>query len=350
MEAIMKLYRVLFRCLLPAALVFSACACSTEAAIQKILGDSTEAPVFLDCKPVSETEIVFSFSRAVKVVSLLFDPAAEFESIGEGAPPFGQEVLVSLKSPLKAGEKITADILVEDESRNTLNVLIPFRTRNDRIPALLINEIRTEYSKPKVEFVELKAQSDGNLAALRLFIAGNSLSKPVYEFPPAEVKAGDYIVLHLRTVETGCTDETGDDLALSGGTEALATARDFWVNGTSKLLKKTDAVYLMDQDNAIIDGILMSENPDPWWIKAEFASAAELLSGAGTWLPPSGDFAESSGIASPSEAMITTGTTATRSICRDEAVEDSNTANDWYIAATSNATPGKANSTKRYQQ
>jgi hypothetical protein len=96
--------------------------------------------------------------------------------------------------------------------------------------------------------------------------------------------------------------------------------------------------------------VLLSENPDPWWIKGEFASAAELLSTEGAWRPASGDFIESSGIASPSEAVLTknVGTAATRSISRDEAVPDSNTADDWYVTATSNATPGKLNSTKRF--
>jgi hypothetical protein len=286
------------------------------------------------------------------VVSLLFDPAAEFESIGEG-----KEVLVSLVKPFKAGERINADILVEDESRNTLNVLIPFRTKNNRMPALVINELRTEYSKStsgsvtsiKTEFVEFKTQSAGNLGALRLFIAGNSLTRPVYEFPPAEVQAGEYIVLHLRTMETGWADETGDDLALSGGTDALATARDFWVSGSSKLLHKTDAVYLMDQDDRIIDGVLLSENPDPSWGKSDFAAAAELLADGGAWLPSAGS---STGIPAPSDAVITKniGTAATRSISRDETVNDSNTSNDWYISATSGATPGKENSTKRFQE
>jgi hypothetical protein len=343
MEAIMKIYRVLFRSLLPAALIFSACACSTEASIQRVLGDSTEAPVFLDCKPVSDTEICFRFSQPVKVVSLLFDPAGEFESIGEG-----EEVLVSLKTPFNVGEKVIADILVEDENRNTLNVLIPFRTRNDRMPVLLINELRTEYSKPKVEFVEFKTQSDGNLGALRLFIAGHSLNKPAYEFPPAEVKAGEYIVLHLRTLdtETSWIDETGDDLSLSEGTEALATARDFWVNGTSKLLHKNDAVYLMDQDNRIIDAVLMSDNPDSWPAKGNVPAAAELLASTGAWLAE----VEISGVLRPSEAVITKNASLSRGISRDETIPDSNTAKDWYIPANSNATPGKENSIKRFKE
>jgi hypothetical protein len=40
--------------------------------------------------------------------------------------------------------------------------------------------------------------------------------------------------------------------------------------------------------------------------------------------------------------------TATRTLCRNEAAGDSNTAADWYICATSGASAGAKNSDKRY--
>ncbi|MDR0474602.1 MAG: hypothetical protein LBH43_13135 [Treponema sp.] len=343
----MKTNNFFLRCLLYSALVFSICSCSTstETAIQKILGDSASAPVFIDCRAVSSTEIVFSFSLPVKVIALYLDPDSELKSITDG-----QEVIVSLMQPLPIGEKITADILVEDEYRNTLNVLVPFRTRNDRLPNIIINELRTEYSKPRTEFIEFFTFSEGNLGALRLFIAGFSLTNPAYEFPPVEVKAGEYIVLHLRTLETGCIDELGDDLSLSDGTDALDTARDLWISGSAKMLHKTDAVYLIDQDEKIISAVLMSENPDLWWDKQYMAAAAELLGKQGAWLPPEGEPGENY-IPGPSEAVSTQSvkTAATRSVSRDESADDSRRAQDWYVSATSNATPGKPNSTKRQE-
>jgi hypothetical protein len=313
--------------------------------IQKILGNSAEAPVFLDCRPLSAGEIAFLFSRPVRVVSLAFEPAVEVESIEEG-----EEVRVHLADPLEGGEQFIADILVEDEDRNTLNVLVPFRARNDRMPSLMITELRTEYSNPKAEFVEIKILKDGNLGAMRLFLGGHSISMPVYEFPPAEVKAGEYIVLHLRTTQEGWIDETGEDLSLSGGAEPLAGVRDFWVNGTEKLIHRTDAVYLMDQDDTIVDGVLLSENQAPWWAKPDLAAAAELFASQGVWFPvdESGNtlVPEDGWIPAPGDAARSTGTTLTRTICRDETMENSAAA--WYVTATSNATPGKENSSKRY--
>ena len=58
-------------------LVLLAFSCSTDRGIHQILGSRAEAPVFLDCRPVSSTEIVFKFSHPVRVVGFNTDPALE---------------------------------------------------------------------------------------------------------------------------------------------------------------------------------------------------------------------------------------------------------------------------------
>jgi hypothetical protein len=317
---------------------FAACTCSTEQALQKILGTSTETPVFLGVKALSARVIRFDFSKPVKVSSLNFDPPLVIQSINDGSGNKGTTVAVNLAEAMDGGERFVADLLVEDEWENTLGVLIPFRSRNERIPGLLITELRTEYAKPKVEFVEIKTLGAGNLGAIRLFTAGTSITEPVFEFPPVEVAAGEYIVLHLRTLDPASVNETGDDLRLSPGTEAFPDVRDFWVPEALKRLRKTDAVLLLDQDDAVIDGVLLSENPGNTWAKEALNQAADLLAAQGGWVS-----------SSPGEAIITKGTTATRTICRDETAADTNSAADWYITATSQASPGKPNSDKRYE-
>jgi len=337
------------RLLLPALLVFFACSCSTDGSIQQILGKSVQAPVFLDCRPVTSTEIVFKFSLPVRVVSLNFDAGLETESVEDGS-----EVRISFSRALEEGKKITADILVEDADRNTLNVIVPFRARNDRMPALVFNELRFDNSSSnnKVEFVEFKVLEPGNLGAMRLFIAHQSLSSPFYEFPPAEVKAGEYVVLHTRTVEEGCVDETGENLGLSKGVEALSDARDFWIPGNKKLLHNTNGLWLLDQDDRIIDALLLSETADLAGVSAAlaktFAASAEFLGKKKAWYPLSGDAATEGWIPAPSDAVITKGTTNTRTLCRDETIPARPRADNWYITATSSATPGKLNNPKRY--
>ncbi|MDR3167323.1 MAG: hypothetical protein LBT93_05215 [Treponema sp.] len=346
--------------------VLSYTACSSGDVIEQLLGEgvnfqedsgdgqgtnssSTEAPIFLGYKALSSTELSFQFSLPVKVISLNFDPPAEVEEINEG-----DTVRVTLSEPLKGGERFVADLLVEDGMRNTLNVLIPFRARNERIPEFLITELRTEVSKLKVEFVELKTLSAGNLGALRLFITTNSMDIPVFEFPPVEVAEGEYLVVHLRSAETGIVNELEANLGESGGTETNSESRDFWVPETTERFRKTDAVYLLDQDDRIIDGVIFSETADIWWTKESLAATAEFLSEQGAWMPVvSGSEddppSEKTGtIPGPADAVDSSKTTNTRSICRDETLPDSNTAADWYITVTSGATPGKPNNPNRF--
>ena len=318
-------------------------ACSTDSGLQQILGTGAEAPVFQDCHPVSSTEMVFNFSTDVSVVSLNFDPVLEIDYIEHGS-----EVRVNFSRPLEEGVRVTADILVEDASRNTLNVIVPFRTRNDRMPALVINELRTDYSRPRVEFVELIALEAGNLGAMRLFIAGHSLTKPVYEFPPTEVAAREYIVLHLRTLNEDSVDETGSNLALSPGNETQDKARDFWLPGNTKMLRRTDALWLVDQDGRIIDAVLLSENPDAGWRTETMAQAAAFLAGNNAWFNADGTKPYEGWVPGPLDAVNTAGTTATRTICRDENIPPVQRAGNWYVTVTSGASLGRLNNPRRH--
>jgi len=317
------------------------CSCTTGIGgnlAGQIIGNKSEPPVFLSCQAVSETEINFRFSLPVKVVSLNFDPAITLDEV-EG----GSTVRVTFSGGPGSGMRLTADLLAEDGNGNTINVLVPLLTRNNRIPPLLINEIRTENTKPKYEFIELKTLQAGNMGALRLFIAGNFKAPMVYEFPPVEVAAGEYITLHLRTTEETARDELGRNLDESGGTDSSPTARDLWLPGSTKLLHKTDVIYLLDQDDRVVDSVLFSETADPWWGKDYFAEAAELLFNAGAWKSRDGK------ICGPADAASSIGITTTRTLCRDETLKQSSgTAADWYITATSSATPGKPNNPKRY--
>ncbi|MDR0378228.1 MAG: hypothetical protein LBH70_10600 [Spirochaetaceae bacterium] len=329
-------------CLALPALVNSACSCSTESALQQILSISIEPPVFISCNAVSAREIAFRFSLPVTVSSLIFDPPQEISEIQEG-----DIVRVILQDPPPGGERIMADILVEDRNGNTVNVLIPFRSRNEFFPSFIITEIRTEYSKPKVEFVELKMLTAGNLGALRMFSASTGLDTPIFEFPPAPVNAGEYVVIHLRTLDPAVANETGGDrgaVLYTKENEAQPDAWDFWIPDSKKRIsKKSGAVFFTDQDDHIIDAVVFSESTGgAVWQDEKMARAAELLGKAGAW--PAAD----GGVPGPGDAVLSRDATVTRSICRNETAADRDNAADWYITATSGASPGKPNNTKRY--
>ncbi|MCL2129954.1 MAG: hypothetical protein FWH35_06330, partial [Treponema sp.] len=118
---------------------------------------------------------------------------------------------------------------------------------------------------------------------------------------------------------------------------------------TAKIIHKTDALWLVDQDDRIMDAVLLSETSGDAWKTKDSAvlTAAEFLAGKKAWLSSSGETPER-WIPSPSDAVITGGTTNTRTICRDEAIRPVRRAANWYITASSSATPGKPNNIKRY--
>jgi len=312
-----------------AAMAVLVSACSTEETLQGLLGTSAVSPAFFGCKTPADGEVEFLFSREVKIASLYFDPPLETEVLGQG-----EAVRVRFNSTLPGGSKIAADLLVEDKAKNTLNVLVSFRTRNNRMPDVLINEIRAAYSKPKAEFVEIRVLTAGNLGGMRLFAAYES-EEPIFEFPPVEVKAGDFLVVHTRSIEEGIKDETGAKVTESGGTDASGSARDFWIPGALKL-HSTNAIYLADQDDKALSGVTLFNESYKWTDRV--AAAARLLSAQNAWKGPN-----------PEDAVDTGGNTVTRTICRSPSGANTNSAADWYVTATSSATPGGANSAKRYK-
>jgi len=323
--------------------------CSTgeaaAGAAAKLLGGSSEALLFTECRAVSEDEIDFGFSRSVTVKSLSLQPAITVASVESGST-----VKVRLSEIPKPGIEITAEILAEDPDKNTINVLIPFRTRNNRMPSLVINEICTETvsaaAGKKEEFIEFKTLSAGNLGAMKVIINGNTnaAKKTIYEFSPVEVKKDEYITLHLRTYNPSSKDEYAENLDESVGINASPSGRDFWIPGdNAKLIHKdASAIYVLDQDDKALAAVMISSDAASWWAKDYLAEAAEFLFSQGAWKSVDGK------ISGPANAANSAGSTNTRTICRDETVKNTNTAADWYVTDTSCATPGKPNNPKRY--
>jgi len=327
-------------------ILLGSCSTPETPTAAQMLGGSSSALVYLNCRAVSQEEVEFTFSRPVTIKYINFEPKLEVDSVENGST-----VKVKLKEKSGSGKLITTDILAEDEKKNTVNVLVSFRTRNDRMPDLVINEICTESASAaagkKEEFIEFKTKTAGNLGAMRVVINGNSnaAKQTIYEFSPVDVKKDEYIVLHLRTYNSASKDEYTNALDESVGINASPTARDFWIPGEAKLIHKTSMVYVLDQDDKVIDAVILSETQDNWWTKDYFAETAEFLFDAGAWKSPDGS------VCGPKDAVASGKATNTRTICRDETViKKTGTAKDWYVTDTSCATPGKPNNPKRYSK
>jgi len=308
-----------------------------------------QAAIFLGWELVSGDTVVFEFSQPVTVAELDFGPGPEIVEVLEE----DCTVTVVFAEELAPGLRVEASLSVEDQHGNRIDVQGSFRSKNNRVPKMLINELRTEYNSKtfKAEFIEFRMLSGGNLGALRVFVVRNegntgAVSKDpvIYEFEPVEVESGEYVVIHLRTLEEACSDEYGDDLAESGGADASATARDFWVPGNTERLRKTDAIYVLDQDDKVLDAVMLSEKPDPQWGKIYFSRAAEFLFSQDAWTSPEGT------VCTPLDAVDSSGikTSYTRSISRDEAAENTHTKADWYMTVNGGATPGLPNNPNHF--
>jgi hypothetical protein len=294
-------------------------------------------PEFVDFNLLSKKEIRFNFTTAVNNIFCAFTPHQEIESIQDG-----KTVKINLKESLELQTEFLIELNVKDAWDNSLSVEVPLFV-NDWIPKIEINELRTEYSKDasRAEFVEFKVKSAGNLGGLRLYIMYNSKKPFVFDFPPVDVKQGEYITLHLRTLENSCINELGENLSESEGTDSSPIARDLWISGSLKLLHKTDIVYLQDANGRILDAVILNEEPGETWKKnqSHFTEIIENLYNSGAWKSEDGN------LPGPFDTIDTSTikSSATKSISRYENKENTHTAKDWHITNTGGVSPGLPN-------
>ncbi|MCL2192021.1 MAG: hypothetical protein FWB78_01320, partial [Treponema sp.] len=163
------------------------------------------SPELLSVEVVSGTKIDFEFSTPVRRVQISFEPSLEIAAIEEGST-----VRVRLEQGLEPGKRVVADIRAEDVHGNTFNESVPLEkalemeeppasppvddTVGNSAPQLLINELRTESSATRSEFIEFRMLTAGNLDGVRVFIyrSGGGRTPIIFEFPGTEVMADEY--------------------------------------------------------------------------------------------------------------------------------------------------------------
>ncbi len=339
----------MIRCVLAimgSLILFTACfSCAVGSDTVSLWGTDAVSPSLVELCPVSTLEVDAWFSAPVTVVSsrVQLDKTPErvietvwalrdYGSAEEKTEGEGCCLRFAMEEGPAVGEKAYLTALVEDEKGNSYSFCVPFTGYNERVAALAINEVRTEYDKPKVEYIEFIVTRAGNIAGIEIYNAGNA-TVPYYEFPSAEVCEGDYIVWHLRSLEEGLVNET-IDTDESSGTDATITGRDFWDTQTKAPLKKTNVIMVRERKGGIVmDALLVVESGKSEWPNDVLAAAAEAAVSCGAWGPTSlvGD------------AVCSTGTTPTRTIGRNEFSSDTNTRGDWAICLTGKRSPGVAN-------
>lgn len=327
--------KLILLCIVGSIFFLTACAsCSLDSPGVTVWGGDVTCPKMIRMTVVSGNELVVSFSgkisvqradvtliAAASVIPVIWKEGGDINSIS-----------FLLKDAISIGRQATLAASVTDIQGNSLSFSVPFVGYNDRVAQLRFNEIRVDYSKPKVEYIELYVLKGGNTGGIEIQNAMNAV-RPSYEFPPVEVAAGDYLVYHLRSVEEGLVNET-DVLNASAGVDARPGARDFWDTLKSAPLKKTNVLVLRERkEGAIMDALLTAETGKTAWPEDKVKLLAEEAVAAGAWMPGS----------TVQDAVCSTGTSPTRTLGRNELSLDSGSAADWKICATGKCSPGATN-------
>lgn len=203
---------------------------------------------------------------------------------------------------------------VEDKAGNSLTYCVPFCGYNSRIPKIIMTEVQVKYKKYKedafrCEYVELLALTSGNLSGLELVSAADGEGKK-FVLPAVEVKAGEVILLHLRSAGSGCISEYEDyneSTALYSGRDVC----DIWSDNTkARLSDNSDIIIIRNSvDGSVFDAIMYAAEDALEWGKG-MASFAEAVGKTGIY----------EGI-SVSDAEINSGlgSSAVKSFCRNNA-------------------------------
>lgn len=291
----------------------------------------------------------------------------------------GKSLVVNMNRPTEVGEEYVVEGEVEDKNGNSMTFSIPFTGYNENPARLIISEVRNAYGTASVkdmegvsqkvhrsEYVELYVLKGGNLCGLEICSAYDGEGKK-YQLPKIEVEAGEYITVHMRSVDAegfdgeGMESELGDDLTLSTHEDSCDSARDLWSSNTKSCLGDSDIVYIRNvYDGTIVDALVYAKSTVSAW-KESFDETLLSLRKSGVW----------EGGVDPDGAVcsdLITSSAATRSFSRQNVAQAEeafakgekiyNGKDVWMITANSGSgknavvgiTPGYANSSNEYRK
>lgn len=281
----------------------------TEEGIVFIGGDYN-APVIETVDVIDERTVRMNFSEGIKISSVVVSKMVEdisdsmehsntadiSPSLAAACGEYGMvdaATLVSedgtcvtfvMEEACEIGQSYEIYGVVEDKTGNTLSFCVPFVGFNSRLPKVVMTEILVKYGTGTVkketvyrnEFVEILALTEGNLAGIEI-VSGSDGESKKYEIPPVEVKAGQVILVHLRTTGEGCISET-DNLNEATAPHSGSNILDLWSENTAACLNdKTDVIILRNgPENKIVDAFMYADAAATEWKKGAltFAEAA----------------------------------------------------------------------------
>jgi hypothetical protein len=250
--------------------------------------------------------------------------------------------VITLATPLTAGRSYTLHTTARDERGNSTTFVARFWGFNPRPPGLVINEFTTQGSKKKPDAIELYVTRDGNLGGVAVYDGTADSYRDHVVLPALEVAAGDYLVIHatghgLGEDEHADPDQSDHELALPG-------VWDFWMQEGTGLSGKNGVLTVhAAPGGALLDGVLYSSRTsDSDERYRGFGSKATML--RADRLAELGGWEFAGERIAPEDAISSAATTSTRSLNRDSAATDTDSAADWHTVPTRKASFGTVNS------
>jgi hypothetical protein len=287
--------------------------------------------------------IAFDEEAALDAGSLRIEPPLPIRDV---SPP-GRTVTIGVDAQAP-GREYRLEATAKDERGNSTTFLAGFYGFNPRVPRMIVNEFTPRGSTDHPDLIELKALGGGDMGGLVLYAGTPSNFDARIVFPSFEVPRGSFIVVHCRpTGDPAEVDETGDPSA-SGGIDASASARDFWMRGASGLGGNNGVISIYERPGGpILDGLLYSNRTSDSDERYRGFGTSDALERAEE-LVRDGGWRIAGSLVAPEDALDPEGSTATRSISRSSTSADTDGRGDWHIVPTRGSTFGADNSDEVY--
>jgi hypothetical protein len=236
-----------------------------------------------------------------------------------------ETVLIDLDSMLAPGTCATVTMRACDGLGNSVCFSAPCWGKNERLPAVVINEFTTKGSAGNPDRIELLVLSDGNLAGLSMYDGIGTSFDSEYVFESLEVKAGDRPVLWYaadQLLPDGLHYDAGP-VGLGGNNGVLSVC----ASPGGRLL---DALLYSNRTSA------SDTTYGGFGTKKVHQRALSLLQSE-SWAT------SSAFVIAPEDGIDSTYSTATRSMGRNEGEPDSDAKSDWHVVPTGKASFGQPN-------
>ena len=301
--------------------IFSSCGCRQgEEVVNALLeGHDGKPPVLLSWQMTSADTVRLSFNEPVIIKG--DDFTVDGAAVAASTVSMGT-VTITLAGAIPLGRSARLEGRVEDFHRNSVRFSITLWAQNPNPATLLINEFTTKGSEANPDRVELVATGRGNIAGLTLYAGTASSYSDRIIFPDRWVERGTYLVVRFQEgVDDGgeYTSEKRSGLGSNNGALSVALSPEW----ESPVI------------DAVVWGNLITTTFEGFGSQALLTQVSQLY-GAQQWNSQKSR-----------DSVDSTGSTATRSFCR-ERLSDTNSNADWYICDTRQASFGALNSEKRY--